>query len=422
MQIKFFRLALLPTITALLFSCSDFDQYTGVGTDVVEESDPSFTKFEDNFDPFFQDSSIINESYSIPQDPNHHFRYTSLLAAGNDSGFETVAFLTFTVPAELALTSDSTTIDSGIRIDSVMFSIFAYTDSTDSAGFSELSLYRSHPADDEEPLVTCSRDEDNDTMLMYTGVCSDSTFIDSLNTFYTNYRNCIDACNTDDCEADCDEINRSFTVMLVLDDSMYVFSTPPYLIIFSHLEKYSDSEAQEDSLSQIDTVSGTTYSEIHESDDVISSLSGIPVSKRKSKRTAVFNLNFSDLWEESSKTGFSEILSAVVSFPRETMEINASDSSAINVRYFLSGKTMSDYSESDAYFSDTLLYYSETKTFSSTGSDTVHFPIEHYLYKFQKTQPTELNLYLQVEPYFIHDDIEITWSKPSFKAVLTSLK
>lgn len=420
MQKKNFRIALLPTIVALLCSCSEFDQYTTVGTDVVEESDPSFTKFEENFHPFFLDSSVIEESFSIPQNPDHHFRYTNLLAAGSDSGLKAVAFLTFTLPAEwaLALISDTTA-----EIDSVVFSFFTPKNTADNSALPEISLYRSYPESDEELLVTCSSNDDNDTMHIFSGVYSDSTFIDSLTTFCTDYQKCMDKCDKDDCEAYCDTVDRSFTVTAAVEDStLYSFILPPLLIIFSHRVTDDTSGTKKDTSTQIDTIGGMTYSVIHESDALISSLSGIPVSKRKSKRTAVFVLNLEDLWQQSSETGFSEILSAVVSFPKETMKITGADSSAIQVRYLLSDRKMSDYSEPDAYFSDTLLYYSGIKTFNSADSDTVHFPINHFLYKYREEQPTELTFYLQIEPSFTKDNIEIIWSKPSFKAVLTSLK
>jgi hypothetical protein len=65
-------LLITSTIMSLLsmIGCSQFEDTTSVGSQLIQEADPSFLDFDKNFTPFRLDTSIVTNSKSIPEDEN----------------------------------------------------------------------------------------------------------------------------------------------------------------------------------------------------------------------------------------------------------------------------------------------------------------------------------------------------------------
>ena len=67
MHKKLIMLLAVSLTELCFFHCSSLDQYTGVGEDIIKETDPDFMDIEGNFFAVSLDSSCIEAAHSLPE-------------------------------------------------------------------------------------------------------------------------------------------------------------------------------------------------------------------------------------------------------------------------------------------------------------------------------------------------------------------
>ncbi|HEX2958892.1 MAG TPA: hypothetical protein VHO70_18805 [Chitinispirillaceae bacterium] len=81
-----------------LIGCSQFEDTTSVGSDLIKEADPSFLDFDKNYQPFTLDTSIVTGYLSVPRnenDTNFGVHTASVLPVGGKNGEISTAYYEF---------------------------------------------------------------------------------------------------------------------------------------------------------------------------------------------------------------------------------------------------------------------------------------------------------------------------------------
>jgi len=436
MQIKHFLVVLFSVSAFVLISCSNFDQYTTVGSEIVKDADPDLIDFDGSFLPFSIDSSVTTDMGSVPSGASGTYgRHNNICGVGNKDGISVSAVCNFTISSGTAQKLDTAEIDSIVFIiDTVqildtigdsLFQLSPYTIRFDSTA--EVSLFLFSGGDDDAPAEEGSQlctlthvwTDTTETEFRFTGSILEDAFIESIKEIAEIFSNCLG----DSTNAYCDtNTEHSISFSLFTDDStMYWFPKYPRMLVMSH---YVDDSGEEDStIYFIDTVYCSSRIAAAESEELREENSAKAVSEKLTERTAVFTLDLSSFWDTITSTEFPEILSAAVTFDRDETTFNFDNTiDTMQVRYTLSATYITDETTLSDLLSEDEYYYSAKKTIAGNSNDSLVFPVDYRLQHLLKKKPTELYFYLQIYPVALYRHQEVLWPKPQFKAFLTTLK
>ncbi|MBN1307684.1 MAG: hypothetical protein JXA18_07200 [Chitinispirillaceae bacterium] len=431
MQKKIRHSLSLATGILVLVSCSNLDQYTGVGSEVVEEADPKLVNFEKNFFAYAADTLVVNECFSLPGTPTPRFgHHAGKLAAGSEEGIEVYGYTEFVLTYDFAAQFDTADV-----LDSI---VFVY----DTIG--DTSLVRDNPVADSAglKLVGCS-EESKYAMLpeaatdaigvlkpvsaedrrYYTGRLVDSVLSDSIFDLCLAYNDCISRAggNGNEKKAYCDTtIDRSIYIALFnTDDGLAWFKFTPAMVIHTHrIKKVNDTDTI---ITRTDSLRGISGIVARETDSLVSSLAPLPLSTWLSQRTAVFKLDLAPLWDTIASTGFDEILSAAAVFDgRHVTGDDIADTPI--VFYFIADELITDGGILDDRIDTINKYYAPVVKLQPSDSDTIVLPVDYHLQHYGADKPRFVYLYLRITSNDVYGKQEIIWRKPRFKAVLTTLK
>lgn len=416
----------------LFIVCSKLDQYTGVGSEVVEEADPKLVNFEKNFFAYATDTLVAEECFSLPGTPTPRFgHHYGKLAAGSKDGIDVYGYTEFILTYEFAVKFDTADVlDSIVFVyDTIGDTALARNDAiADSAGF---GLFRCYGEDkynmqagvgaaaaDIGMLKVISADDPR-----YAGRLVDSVLSDSIFDLCLAYNDCFSDAEGSGNEKKvyCDTtLNRSiFIALFNTDDSLAWFKFAPAMVLHTHhVENVNDTDTI---ITRTDSLRGISGIVARETDYLISSLAPHPVSTWLSQRTAVFKLDLASLWDTVASTGFNEMLSAAVVFDGMKLTTDNNDTTPA-VFYFLSDELITDGNELDDRIDTINKYYSPVITVKSPDSDTLVLPVDYHLQHYLTSKPQFFYLYLRITSDDVYGKQEILWYKPRFKAVLTTIK
>lgn len=449
MQKNVITLWALPIAVLVSVSCSNFDQYTSVGAEVVKKSDPSLTDFDDNFYPVDFGTDLFIEMRSIPDlySDNFGYHFGSLAAGTRDSVYiygTTEFYLSpsFTEDLDPSDVLDSITFAFDTLMDTLRETTVGASDIFTAYPCTEENRYSLTPPDSSDTaLCTLAPTEDGST---FTGKISNEAFADSVFAQCISYKKCTDKADGNDNEKQkyCDStINAGFFIALFNQGKHLVwFQSSPAMVIHSHRDT-SDTV-----IARTDTLFGIPGLVAKESEEMRSGNAVRPITSNLAKRTTVFKLDLTDFWDTLDASGFSEILSAAVTFVGEPPRITGNDSTP-SVQYFLSDKLFSDGSELDEHFDTIQSIYRSSATLESEACilkcdtcttsdcdstkggtcfvfqrcDTIVFPVDQHLQHFTENRKKIFYFYLRIIPEAIASNQEILWYTPRFKAVFTSI-
>lgn len=415
-------IAVSAGITILGFlSCSNLNDSTDVGNDILTNSDPSLTSFDKNFLAFSGDSNQVLQYCSIPgssSDPLFGI-HNGMITLGNKGMESSTGYVKFLIDDTLetkfnpgdsllsitiqfdTLVRDSEHYDPGnIRIQSCL---------NDSASVRTIPDQSAIFSDTLQRQVIGS-----DTILVDTisGKIKDSIF-----SACTSYVNRITKCGKD---TSCTRIQKiplpiAFSLFNGNHTGLCRLQKPAMTIRYTR-----KNNNKTDTLSQ--TKKPYYFNFIaYESQEAIDSLSALPLSSYAAERVAVFKINLQPLWnkiDSSKQANFNEILSACFIIKGKNLfsdSITKFDST-IEYGYFFSPQLIKD----GYYLHDSL--FARGRTGTSTNGDSILMPVEYLLRPIIRSdRPAFGYLYIGISSSY---DLwkRVLWGKPLFKAVVTTLK
>ncbi len=423
---KVIRLLLLFPNIPLFLLCSDFDQYTSAGSGVVEEFSPGLTDFDRNFFSFLLDSSITRESGSLPDGQSLKFgNQPGILAAGRHKGIVVYGYTRFTLTPEFTLGFNSDDI-----LDSIVIVYDTIVDTTHPHGIREDSEFRIFYVSEKNLFdLPESTVEDSPAGVFkqpegesFAAKITDNGFTESVFDFIRAYVSCIDGAsgntgNTSERQKICDSISEKDMYLAIFStgDTLTWFKSNPAMVIYSHRQNDDSVISRRD-----DTLLGYSHIKATESDSLIDSLKSTPVSSWLAGRTAVFKLDFQQLWDTVEASGFSRILSADVII-RGSVASTGHDDTLHQIRYLLSEKFIRDGLELDSSFSRFVSTYAAIDTLEKS-TQRFSLPVEFVLQRFDGDRSRYLYLYLRSLGLATFWEQEMLWSRPEVEIVLTTTK
>jgi hypothetical protein len=418
--------------------CSSLDQYTGVGEDIIKDTDPSFMDFDKNFFAVALDSSCTDTGYSLPSELASGFgKHPGLCAAGSDSTSQAYTYVHFKANIPFVLEFDTTD-----EFDSIVFVFDTLSDSlrpstiTDAT---ELTLYEtdSQNADNLTPdaisgttigTLTHTAEESAQWSVTITG---DNTFADSIFAqcmtslrYYNKLKTELDTTTEGKVQICNDRYPGDFFIALQTSGNSYAWfknasTKPPALVIHSH-----NSPNDTTTVYNTDTLWGYPTLVVSEVGSLISEKKPHPLSSWLPGRTAVFKLDLKALWDTMQTTGFDAILSAAVVLKGDLQSTDNNDTvPPFNYLLVSDSESPENIDELDTLFARANRNYGpiiNLKAPSDTGE--LVLPVDYHLQHYTKSKNQYFYLYIRLVSSKVIWNQEVRWSKPRFKAVLTTSK
>ena len=438
MYIKICRLIVVSLTGLWFFSCSSLDQYTGVGEDIIKDTDPSFMDFDNNFFAVAIDSNCTDSSYSLPSKLVSGFgKHPGLCAAGSDSTSHAYTYVHFKANIPFALEFDTTD-----EFDSIVFVFDTLSDSlrpSTITNATELTLYECESANADNlasdamsgtALGTLAQTAEGSAQWSVT-ITRDNPFADSVFAqcmtslrYYNKLKTELDTTSAAKVEIANDKYPGDFFIALLTSGNSYTWFKnasikPPAMVIHSH-----NSPNDTTTVYNTDTLRGYPTLVVSEVESLISENSPQPLSSWLPGRTAVFKLNLKELWDTMQTTGFDAILSAAVVIKADLQSTDNNDT-VPPFNYLLvseSGYT-ENIDELDTLFAQANRSYGPIKNLKAP-SDTSELvlPVDYHLQHFTESKNDTFYLYIRLVSSKVIWNQEVRWSKPRFKAVLTTSK
>ncbi len=439
MQKKVIQSLLLAAILLFFVFCSSLDHTTGAGAEIVEAIDPALMNFEKNFFALSADSSVAAQSSSLPATKLSGFGYHfGRLAAGKKENVSVYGFTEFPVTKAFAKKIEAAAILDSIEfvydtiLDTLRDGVISTTTrfrlfSTDTSNYYRLS----QPGNDATPLCTLHQLPDSGSY--YVGRLADSTFTDSIFNLCRSYNVCMtdttgkSKSGKDSVLHDCDSmfndstLNKSFFISLFsTGNELAWFKFAPAMVIHSH---YFATD-KDSTITQTDTLRGISSLVATEEDSLIAAAAAQPFSTSLSKRTAVFKLDLTSLWDTMASTGFDEILSAAVTLTMKSVTVDTASGDTSWILFFLSDQFYTDGENLDKEFDTQAAAYGLKSriTMVKLVDDTLVLPVGHHLQHYlDKKSDDPYYLYVRLKSNAVYRNQKILWDTPWFKAVLSTI-
>ncbi len=429
MYTKICRLFVVSLTGLWLFSCSSLDQYTGVGEDIIKDTDPSFMDFDNNFFAVALDSDYIDSAYSLPAQSRSGFgEHPGKLAAGSDSTAEIYGYIHFKIG-----TAFTTNFDTTDEFDSVVFVFDTLYDSLLPGNYTadtRLSLFSRDSAtidklDPEEPTGTplCILKQDSSSLL--SGTVTNESFTESVFDQCRASLRCYldyDTTNKEEKERYCDSILKTnfYLALHASEGSLVRFKSTadhyPAMVIHTH------NFSKDDTVYNTDTLRGYPYYVASETESVREEKSLEPLSSWLPGRTAVFKLNLKALWDTMQTTGFDAILSAAVVIKADLQSTDNNDT-VPPFNYLLVSDTVKNIDKLDTLFARANRSYGPIMNLKApSDSSELVLPVDYHLQHYIESKNDNFYLYIRLVSSRVIWNQEVRWSKPRFKAVLTTSK
>ena len=428
-----------------LINCSSLDQHTSIGTDIIKNTDPSFMDFNGNFHTLSLGAGCVTSAFSLPNKQNSGFgKHPGKFAAGTTGDYRAYSYIQFIVSTSFAMDFDSTDI-----FDSVTFAFDTLYDTTNTvvgalSPATRFHLYRcdstnadnlSHTAipdsaatpDSATATPICTLTQITEGEATWSGKLADTALADSI------FNQCRQAllCYSETKGSSYDKIShcddslpiRFFVALRTGDDSLVWFKNSighlPAMVIHAHHR----DPAKDTVIATTDTLRGYPTLVVSETDSLMAGSSSQPLASWLPGRIAVFKLDLKPLWDTMDSTGFDELLSAAFVVKAELLETENNDTIP-PVNYFLSA----DYLTSIDAITDGFqrvngsIHYNPEINLQAPSEDTeLILPIDYHLQHHLDEKPQEFYLYTRLVSSNIRWNQKVLWSKPRFKAVLTTI-
>ncbi|MCX7727310.1 MAG: hypothetical protein N2053_10740 [Chitinispirillaceae bacterium] len=405
---------IIALIVVSFILCSKLDTYTGVGSKIIEDTDKSLLDFSGRFFPLIFDSSqIVLEDGSLPDTTGRRFGYLSdYLIVGSRAdvyyyGVSNFVFLYKDIKKRLLSTIVKDTLDSiaivyNIQLDTIIGTTIANTTNL-SLILCDTSTIQRLPEDATSKYNKAGVEWTITSDSMLIGKISDSILVDSI--FSLCKHPFTDSSDTGWRR----EINLS---LFNLENNLMLLDKNSYLLIYTRSHK--------DGKSRVDTIYSYSFSMASEKNSLIEELKLKRVSSIPAKRTTVFKMDFSRLWDTLETASTNEILSASLVIGIDTIsEINRD--TVVFAVCFVADSLYKDAKDL-SYQLDTLYkYHIEYVKIDPSKDSLVFFPIHKQLQYYKQKKSDILYVYIQLLRVKNRENYSIYWKKPSIKILLTQV-
>ncbi|NLG17465.1 MAG: hypothetical protein GX556_09080 [Fibrobacter sp.] len=419
---------LLITMLPLILACSDLEDSTGLGRDIVSSYNPSAVNIDQNFQTFYRNNSIVTDAFSIPDQNNTRFGiHTGVIAAGSKEGYTTTGFTEFVIGKNVGrrFQTKDKLVAISLSFDTISFG-------TRSLETHNLTLYscsqnkKYSRTSDPTGMLIGKLVRDTSSKKLNVEI-EDSDLAQSIFDACLAYQECLDDCpdkKDPSCTNPCDSLKSTFSFCLFNEnDSSFVrLRSPVMKIAHKRTQKINKKDSV---ITRIDSLTGASYSNYIAFEDDIGEVKDKPLSSSASERTAVFQIDISSLWDTMSTTGFNEILSAGLELRPLSYENLDKKDSLFSVRHYLSDELIQDGIVLDSLIGSGKLNIEAEYDKSGKMTNSIILFVDRHLQSLRSTRPSTVYLYIQVNKF---DDVKniswerVEWRKPVFNVVLSTFK
>lgn len=409
----------------LILACSDLEDSTTLGKDIVSSYNPSAVNIDQNFQTFYRNNSIVTDAFSIPDQNNARFGiHAGVIAAGSKEEYTVTGYTEFVIGKNVGrrFNTKDKLVAITLSFDTISFGT-RYLENHNLTLYSCSQNKKYSRTSDPTGMLIGKLVQDTSSKKLNVEI-EDSVLAQSIFDACLAYQECLDDCSNikdPSCTKSCDSLKSTFSFCLFNEnDSSFVrLRSPVMKITHKRTQKINKKDSV---ITRIDSLTGASYSNYIAFEDDIGEVKVKPLSSSASERTAVFQIDISSLWDTMSTTGFNEILSAGLELKPLSYENLDKKDSLFSVRHYLSDELIQDGIVLDSLIGSRKLNIKAEYDKSGKMTNSIILLVDRYLQGLRSTRPSTVYLYIQVNK---SDDVSwetVEWRKPVFNVVLSTFK